>query len=405
MTETYTQDEYKTSAVDTVHINPSMVEGERFYPSILGPDRAVRIDRYAPVNLVVPSISGPTEIPGTLVCFPGVWDSSPQPDFTYQWLSDEVLISGETSSTLLTYPTLDSTELKCEVTATNIIDAVSLVTPIGITVTIIEPINIWEQDFFAVSGLNQETRQNLMVIRQLLVTGISTNSRMDIVDKVEYAASGMWVETRHDVNAVTSYAIQGLGVEGEVQLYESESYAYWQPTYLEDLAVINPSAETGDMTGWTVTAGVINSVSGPGTGVLAPADGGRYFSCFASGAFSAAMEQVVAIPSGYNTDIDNGVIMAEMLFSLETYTHIFLQQVTGYLTFLDAADQVLDSKALSLTHLQSSGWTTNFSEMVTLPATTRKVRLSFSTTTGSGQANSTYIDAIRIKLFKDEHQT
>lgn len=69
------------------------------------------------------------------------------------------------------------------------------------------------------------------------------------------------------------------------------------------LAITNPGAETGDLTGWTSLVGAPAAVSTT-TAVAAPdANSGTYF--FHGGSSSrAVLRQNVAIPSGWNTAID-----------------------------------------------------------------------------------------------------
>ncbi len=285
MATTYTQDDHKTRAVDLVHINPSMLEGERLYTSILGPDRSVRIDRYAPININAPTISGPSEIPGTLVCFPGVWDASPQPSYSYQWLADGVELIGETESSLATYATLDSQEITCEVTATNNEGSVTLESPVGIVVTIIEPINIWEQDYYSVQGLNQLNQQNLMVYRNMVATG-------------------MWVENRFDMMTAVSMAVTGLQIPDSQMLYENDVYAITLPSFLESATVVNPGAETGDLTGWTVLGGnPIIGLSGGNTGTY-------FFSGDPNSSTQIVMYQDVPIGAANHADVDAGLMAA-----------------------------------------------------------------------------------------------
>lgn len=53
----------------------------------------------APVNLVLPSISGPPVDAKTITANPGTWSGVPAPSYAYQWIRDGVDISGETGST------------------------------------------------------------------------------------------------------------------------------------------------------------------------------------------------------------------------------------------------------------------------------------------------------------------
>jgi hypothetical protein len=72
----------------------------------------------APVNTVLPVITGTTSQGSTLSVSSGTWTNSPT-GYSYQWKADGVAISGAISSTyLLTAPEIDRT-ITCTVTATN----------------------------------------------------------------------------------------------------------------------------------------------------------------------------------------------------------------------------------------------------------------------------------------------
>lgn len=73
----------------------------------------------APVNTVLPVVSG-TLIEGqTLSCTTGTWTGNPTPTYAYQWQRDGVDISGATSSTYTLVTADVGTVPTCEVTATN----------------------------------------------------------------------------------------------------------------------------------------------------------------------------------------------------------------------------------------------------------------------------------------------
>lgn len=72
----------------------------------------------APVNVVLPSISGPPVDGKTITANPGTWDAVPQPSYQYQWIRDGVDISGETGSTFSPV-TEEGNVITVRVTATN----------------------------------------------------------------------------------------------------------------------------------------------------------------------------------------------------------------------------------------------------------------------------------------------
>jgi hypothetical protein len=73
----------------------------------------------APVNSVLPVISGTEQVGETLSCSTGTWSGFPTPTYTYQWENTGVDISGATSSTYLVDATDEGDTLTCDVTATN----------------------------------------------------------------------------------------------------------------------------------------------------------------------------------------------------------------------------------------------------------------------------------------------
>lgn len=78
-----------------------------------------------PVNIAVPTISGTVTQGSTLTSTTGTWTGAPAPTFTYQWQRGTNDISGATNNTY-TIQAADATNtLRCVVTATNPLGAVS----------------------------------------------------------------------------------------------------------------------------------------------------------------------------------------------------------------------------------------------------------------------------------------
>ena len=72
----------------------------------------------APVNTVLPAISGTTTVGSTLSCSQGTWTQSPT-SYAYQWKRGGTAISGATASTYAVVAGDQGTTLTCTVTATN----------------------------------------------------------------------------------------------------------------------------------------------------------------------------------------------------------------------------------------------------------------------------------------------
>lgn len=78
-----------------------------------------------PVNTVAPSVSGTATIGSTLTSTTGTWTGAPAPTFTYQWQRGVTNISGATNSTYTVQLGDAGNTLRCVVTATNPLGAVS----------------------------------------------------------------------------------------------------------------------------------------------------------------------------------------------------------------------------------------------------------------------------------------
>ncbi len=220
---TQTQDEFKVQAIDFVHINPSIMEGERFYSSILGPDAAVPIVRYAPTFLVLPSISGSFKIPAVLTCNPGVIDASPQALLYYQWQADGVDIPGATGNTLLTYLALDAIEITCEVDAVNLLGVVTGESN-GITTERVEPIRVEEHHLGMISGMSQPAQQNMNILRHFPITGMPTINHLTGFDLKSNIITGLSVTDHLTSFDLKIGAITGLSIDNAVTAHESDMY-------------------------------------------------------------------------------------------------------------------------------------------------------------------------------------
>lgn len=403
MPVTNTQDVWNRRRIDSTHINPSIMEGERGHTSMFGKGSAVSIIRYAPTFLVQPSITGSFKIPSVLTCNPGVIDASPQANLFFQWKANGVDIPGETNRTITTILDFDSFELTCEVTAVNFL-GVAVGISNGITAELIEPIINQQYLHFAITGLNQKGQQNLFKSDVLVTTGISMSQRIDMQQHVIIIPTGMWVELRDDVMSHTVSAISGLGPTNGGDIYDHEVYTIWQPTMMPDLPLINGSAESGDMTGWTVTAGsiVATNVSQTGTTVPNSVNGPWYFSAHDGGAVNASMNQVVDFDPGDIAEIDaGGIVMAQVMLMQDNFTNNYGHQAQVVMDFLDVSDAVLGSKSESYINIQGRTWSPIMTDLDYVPVGTRKARVTINLTASSAQTRHVYVDDIRVIVAKD----
>ena len=79
----------------------------------------------APVNTVAPSVTGTATFGQTLSTTDGTWTGVPTPTFTYQWQRSSSNIGGATSSTYVLVAADVGNTVRCVVTATNAVAAVS----------------------------------------------------------------------------------------------------------------------------------------------------------------------------------------------------------------------------------------------------------------------------------------
>lgn len=79
----------------------------------------------APVNTVAPVVSGSGVIGQTLTTTNGTWTGIPSPTYTYQWQRNGSPILGATSSTYLLVYADRGANVRCVVTATNVIGSAS----------------------------------------------------------------------------------------------------------------------------------------------------------------------------------------------------------------------------------------------------------------------------------------
>lgn len=79
----------------------------------------------APVNTVAPSITGTATVGQTLTGADGTWTGRETPFLSYEWLRDDVAISGATAETYEIVADDTGAVIKFRVTGTNWTDAVA----------------------------------------------------------------------------------------------------------------------------------------------------------------------------------------------------------------------------------------------------------------------------------------
>lgn len=373
---TITQEVYEIRSISPVLINPSITEGQVNATSILGPDRGITIERFAPTFLSDPVITGSPNIPAILTCSAGVVSSSPSAVRTYQWKSDGVDLVGETSPTLLTYNDLDATTITCEVDATNVLGTDTALSN-GIAVAVLEPVILSEQDFYTIGGLQQYGQQNLMHHRA-------------------YAVSGLAPDDYSWVTGFATYAITGQGAEGRMAVTFHETYIVVFNTLIETLTLVNPGAELGNASGWTVTEGglTVSTTPTPATGT---------YSFKATGSVTVKYYQDVSIPAPSEADVDAGRVSASMSYTftdgVDSFTTVD-DLVRGYIECLNAGGTVLATLTFdgTLNPAQGFVWLIANSSIEVIPALTRTLRLRMELI-NSSFVNGCQIDNHSIQLW------
>ena len=79
----------------------------------------------APVNTVIPVITGTARVGVTLTASTGTWTGVPAPVFTYQWQANSVNIVGATAATYVPIVGQVGQTIRCVVTGTNASGAVA----------------------------------------------------------------------------------------------------------------------------------------------------------------------------------------------------------------------------------------------------------------------------------------
>lgn len=134
-----------------------------------GPGAAAGAAATAPVNTVLPGISGTTQVGQTLTTTDGTWTGSPTPTYIYQWKRGGTNISGATASSYLLVTADIAATITATVTATNASGSASA------TSTDVGPVSSSEAAAFLArtSGLNTtHTNAYTALINGLVADGI-----------------------------------------------------------------------------------------------------------------------------------------------------------------------------------------------------------------------------------------
>jgi len=387
---TQTQDNWTIRTIDVTHINPSILEGQHVIHGILPKRAAIPLLRYPPVNLVPPSISGDFKIPAVLTCNPGVWDAAPTADYLYQWRANGVQILGETGPTWTSNLTYDAFEIDCVVTAVNNQGFATLPTSNQITVEIVEPIEVREQDYYSIQGLNQFQKQNMMIFREAIITGISTDDQVTMFENKSMVVSGMGVESTLTNADLKSFVVTGLAADDRVDSTHMDLYVLQIPEFLEAVPVLNFGAEDG-MNHWTQTE-VSNVLSRSDISAF------QNTSVFMGGnnTVFSGMEQTIALPVSVHPVVDASQCLPILSWFQGSFDSD--DRVKAYMIFLDVNGDVIDTVWTSDTYVPS--WTFRSIANTTCPVGTRSIKIRFEFSRVAGANNDGYVDQIVLEMWE-----
>lgn len=384
MPTTVTQEDYEIRSISPVHINPSIMEGTQLYSSILNKNRAVSLERYAPIFLTAPTLTGDPGIPSTLFCSPGAVDAAPSAYRHYEWFVNGVSVQagdGNAFAYFLTEPSMDTKEITCKVTATNRIGSADAMSN-GIVVSMIEPVVAGSFGHMAISGIGASDHLTVFM-DQIAVT------------------TGMWVDDFVTTFECDVFAVTGTGVQDHIGMPFYDIYTVTSYVLLNDIAIINNGAESG-ITGWNVTEGTFRSVLSS-----TPSGGGNYVFMGAGIALTdTRADRTININSSYHDEIDTGDCTMAIRFNAcqnATFGGDSLQITYSYLSAADVVLETVDFFGLfEPTQKKSLNvWGYYASAPHAVPVGTRKVRIDIfidgvNRTTGS----NCQIDQISLQLYQ-----
>ena len=402
---TWNQDDDRTRAVDVVHIEPSIREGVHLVSSIYGPDASAPIYRFPPVNTTAPWIRGPSLIPNILTCEVGQWAGSPAPQFAFQWMADGVDIPGANSQTWLSTIEYDQQMITCEVRGFSYMGQAYAMTP-DFYITRIEPIEILDQELFAVSGIQPGAGMNTYSERTNIITGVSSEDRSDVVRSVSYYLTGFSAEDRNDLNDMKLHYLTGLHQDDTLTMLDAPAINIINYEYADNLIESVPvamnlknfNAELG-LAGWVMFGAVSLVINYMYDGNISW-NGGTNVHADGSNIPYSYMHQDVPIEETWIVDVDAGTTNLELYwyqFSLNDF-----DQANIKVEFYDNTMLTLGSNAgPGLWAAPSLSWF--YREFhISIPANTRFVRIIPEFNLQAGNNNDAGVDQIQMFIRKGD---
>ncbi len=409
-----TQDDDRTRSIDLVHIEPSIREGVHLVSSLYGPLASAPLYRYPPTNTFPPYLTGDPQIPSVLTCNSGQWAASPAAVLHYQWMSDGVDIPGANSQTWTSTAEYDNTVITCEVRGENYLGEDYALTSNSIAISLIEPIEIGEQENYFITGLPQGEKANTMRDERTVITsGISAENRHDVQRSVAYFTTGVGAENRQDMNAMNLDFITGLHQPDTLSVLERDisisvvNHDIGEPlvdNVPQMMNLKNPGAEMG-MAGWNVFGeatywGAFAGISNQGTPHSYKLwwHGGEDVHSGGSNTPYSYIWQDVPIFAVWETDVDLGNCYIELVWYQRNPGNA--NQANARVEYYAANDTLLGFN--SGPGLWASPEDIYFRRVLldVVPAGTRYVRVFIEWNLQEGQDNDTRVDTVQLQISK-----
>jgi hypothetical protein len=402
------QDDDQPRSIDVVHIEPSIREGTNLVSSMYGSDASAPLFRFPPTNTgAAPYITGEATLPGRIRCIPGTWSASPRAEFSFQWMLDGVDIPAPegTGEYLDTTIAMDGQEATCEVRGFNNQGENYAVTPVGLTLSILEPIETFDFDMHVIGGLGNTEDIFLSERMTKIITGISALNTMTTLRAVAYFTTGISALNRTDINSMLLHTVSGIDRDGILDIKEASGVgvvSYMEGSPLQDgvpqaIALKNWGAELG-LNGWTVFGEVEANAQGSGQVVYEGNyawSGGRNVHPAGSNTPYSYMEQTVNLESVWLTDVDAGSCFLE----LEWYQYCIDDHANVQVEFLDVNDNSLGSSDPSgLWASPTTRWWLHSYPNIPIPTNTRKVKIIVEFLLITPNDINAWIDAVHVRI-------
>ncbi|MDJ0947097.1 MAG: DUF6531 domain-containing protein, partial [Kiloniellales bacterium] len=158
---------------------------------------------------------------------------------------------------------------------------------------------------------------------------------------------------------------------------------------LVPLPLVNPDAETGDISGWTLTLGQFQT----STMEPDPIQGSYFF--FGGTVAKSVMHQDVALPAATWGDVDSGGWQARLVWQQSSWVQ--RDRGSAAFIFLDAANQQIGPRRESTRAAPSTSWEQR-EIRVFVPPLTRSIRLELTSQRSAGTSNDGNLDAFELNL-------